>query len=324
MIGAILRRLAQTALVLVGVSGFLFLIFFATPGSDPSARIAGRNASPQALAAVRREFGFDRPLPVQYLRMMDKLFVTRDLASYVNRGERVVPAVMDAAPVTLSLCLGAALIWVVCSVGVGMAGAAFPNTSLDRMLMGAALIAISMPVFWLGEVVNLVTQKDLHHTWAFSWVPGLGYTPLARDPGLWFRSLVLPWITLAILFIGIYGRVLRGDLLAAYNEDYIRTARAKGLSPARVMVRHALRTSLVTFVSLFGLDFAQLVGGGALLTEVVFGLPGVGRLTYTALTNLDLPMIMATVMYSAVFVVLANALVDVVYVLLDPRVRDAR
>ena len=324
MIAIVLRRLAGTALVLVGVSTFLFLIFFATPGSDPSARIAGRNASPAALAAVRREFGFDRPLPVQYVRMMDRLFVSRDLTSYVNRGERVVPAVLEAAPVTLSLCVGAAVIWVALSIAVGVLGASVPNTAVDRLLMGAALVGISMPVFWLGEVVNLVTQKLLHGSWLLSWVPGLGYVPLTRDPGLWFRSLVFPWLTLAVLFIGIYGRVLRADLLHAYDEDYIRTARAKGLSPARVMIRHALRTSLVTFVSLFGLDFAQLVGGGALLTEVVFGLPGVGRLTYVGLTNLDLPMIMATVMYSAVFVVLANAVVDLVYLLLDPRVRDAR
>ncbi len=324
MIGAVLRRLVQTVFVLIGVSGFLFLIFFATPGSDPSARIAGRNASPQAVAAIRHDFGFDRPLPVQYVRMMSKLFITRDLTSYVNRGEPVVPAVLEAAPVTLSLCLGAAVIWVVLSIVVGIIGAAVPNTVLDRVLMALALVGISMPVFWLGEVVNLLTQKLLHRTWLFSWVPGLGYVPLSRDPGLWFRSLVFPWLTLAILFIGIYGRVLRADLLHAYGEDYIRTARAKGLSSSRVMMRHALRTSLVTFVSLFGLDFAQLVGGGALLTEVVFGLPGVGRLTYVALSNLDLPMIMATVMYSAFFVVLANAVVDVVYLALDPRVRDRR
>lgn len=324
MIAALARRLVGTVVVLFGVSALLFLIFFATPGSDPSARIAGRNASPAQLAAVRHEFGFDRPLPFQYVRMMDSLFVRRDLTSYANRGERVVPAVLAAAPVTLSLSFGAAFIWVASSLALGVIGATRPDGVLDRALTVAALIGLSMPVFWLGEVVNLLSQKALHGTWLFSWVPGLGYTPLTADPGLWFRSLLLPWITLAILYVGIYGRVLRADLLAAYREDYIRTARAKGLSPARVMARHALRTSLVTFVSLFGLDFAQLVGGGALLTEVVFALPGVGRLTYVALENLDLPMIMATVLYSAVFVVGANAVVDVVYLVLDPRVRDAR
>ena len=324
MIRAILQRLLQTVFVLFGVSVLLFLIFFATPGSDPSARIAGRNASPETLAAVRHEFGFDRPVYVQYERMMGKLFVTRDLTSFVNRGQRVVPAVMEAAPVTLSLVFGAAVIWVVVSIGIGTIAAATRGTLLDRSLMLAGLVGISIPVFWLGEVVNLFTQSRWHDSWLLSWVPGLGYTPLHEDPGLWFRSLIFPWITLAVLFIGIYGRVLRADLVAAYSEDFIRTAKAKGLGPAQVMIRHGLRTSLVTFVSLFGLDFAQLVGGGALLTEVVFGLNGVGRLTYVALANLDLPMIMATVMYSAIFVVLANAVVDVLYAALDPRVRDAR
>jgi len=324
MTPALLRRFGQTLLVLFGISVLVFLIFFATPGADPTARIAGRNASPQTLAFVRHEYGFDRPLPVQYLRMMQRLFITRDLTSFVGHGEKVVPEVMRAAPVTLSLVGGAALIWVVASVVMGTLAAATRGSLLDRGLMVLGLIGISMPVFWLGSVVNLLTQSRLHASWLFSWVPGLGYVPLSEDPLGWFRALVLPWCTLAVLFIGIYGRVLRADLVAAYREDFIRTARAKGLSPARVMVRHALRTSMISFVSLFGLDFAQLVGGGALLTEVVFGLQGVGRLTYQALANLDLPLIMATVMYSAVFVVLANAVVDLVYVVLDPRVRDSR
>ena len=189
------------------------------------------------------------------------------------------------------------------------------------MVLG--LIGISMPVFWLGEVMNLLSQSRFHDTWLFSWVPGLGYKPLLQDPAGWFKTLVIPWITLAILYIGLYGRVLRADLIQALQEDYVRTARAKGLGEGRVLVRHALRTSLISFVSLFGLDFGALVGGGALLTEVVFGLQGVGKLTYDALLNLDLPVIMATVMYASFFVVLANALVDVVYTWLDPRVRHA-
>ena len=172
MIGAILRRLVQTVFVLFGVSALLFLIFFATPGADPTARIAGRNASPEAMAAVRHAFGFDRPIYIQYIRMMEKLFVTRDLASFVNRGERVVPAVAAAAPVTLSLVGGAAVIWVVMSVAAGTLAAAFRGTVIDRGLMLAGLIGISIPVFWLGEVVNLFTQKSLHHTWLFRWVPG--------------------------------------------------------------------------------------------------------------------------------------------------------
>ncbi len=321
---AFLRRLGQTIFVLFGISVLVFAVFFATPGADPTARIAGRNASAETLAFVRHEYGFDRPLPVQYLRMMDKLFVTRDLSSFVDHGERVVPEVMRAAPVTLSLVVGAAIVWVLASVAMGTLATATRGSWIDRGLMMLGLIGISMPVFWLGEVINLITQSRLHDTWLFSWVPGLGYVPLSEDPWGWFKALLIPWVTLAVLFIGIYGRVLRADLVAAYSEDFMRTAQAKGLSASRVLFRHGLRTSMITFVSLFGLDFAQLVGGGALLTEVVFGLQGVGRLTYQALSNLDLPLIMATVMYSAFFVVLANALVDILYLFLDPRVREGR
>ncbi|GBQ70958.1 oligopeptide transporter permease OppB [Ameyamaea chiangmaiensis NBRC 103196] len=324
MLMTILRRLGQTLFVLTGISVLVFGVFFATPGADPTARIAGRNASPQTMAQVRHEYGFDRPLPVQYATMMKKLFVTRDLTSYVDRGEKVVPEVFKAAPVTLSLVTGAAIIWVVVSITMGTLAAALRGSWVDRGLMMLGLIGISMPVFWVGQVANLLSQSRYHDTIVFRWVPALGYVPFTESPWGWFKALVLAWITLAILFIGLYSRVLRADLIAVSGEDFMRTARAKGLSPTRVLLRHGLRTSLVTFVSLFGMDFAQLVGGGALLTEVVFGLQGVGRLTYQALTNLDLPLIMATVMYSAVFVVIANALVDMVYIVLDPRVRDGR
>ena len=323
MLGAALSRLAQMLFVMFGISVMVFLIFFATPGSDPAARIAGRNAAPETLAAVRKDFGLDRPLPVQYVVMMKRLFVTRDLTSFVNRGQKVVPQVLRAAPITLSLVLGAAVLWVAGGIGLGLAAAATRGSLLDRGLMVLGLIGISMPVFWLGEVMNLLSQSRFHDTWLFGWVPGLGYKPLLQDPAGWFKSLVIPWITLAVLYIGLYGRVLRADLIQALQEDYVRTARAKGLGEGRVLVRHALRTSLISFVSLLGLDFGALVGGSALLTEVVFGLQGVGKLTYDALLNLDLPVIMATVMYASFFVVLANALVDVVYTWLDPRVRHA-
>jgi len=317
----LLQRIGQMVFVMVGISILVFLIFFATPGADPAARIAGRNATPQVLAAVRHDFGFDRPLPVQYILMMKRLFITRDLASFVNRGQKVIPEIVDATPVTLSLVLGAAVVWVAGGVGLGIAAALMRGTLTDRALMLLGLIGISMPVFWVGEVANLITQSRLHDTLLFSWVPPLGYTPLSQDPWLWFKGLVIPWITLALLYIGLYGRVLRAALIETAQEDFVRTARAKGLSETRIMLRHVLRMSLISFVSLFGLDFGALVGGGALLTEVVFGLQGVGKLTFEALQTLDLPVIMATVMYASFFVVAANALVDVAYLALDPRLR---
>jgi peptide/nickel transport system permease protein len=321
MLLTLLRRLGQMAFVMLGISVLVFLIFFATPGADPSARIAGRNATPEVLAQVRHAYGFDRPLYVQYLLLMKRLFITHDLTSFVNRGQKVIPTIVSAMPATLSLVLGAAVIWVVFGILMGVAAAATRNRWPDRLLMAAGLIGISMPVFWLGSVLNLVTQSRLHDTWLFSWVPGLGYTPLTTDPWRWFLGLIIPWCTLAVLFIGLYGRVLRASLIEAYQEDYIRTARAKGISETRVMLRHALRTSMISFVSMFGLDFGALVGGGALLTEVVFNIQGVGNLTFSALQDLDLPFIMATVMYAAFFVVAANALVDIAYAALDPRVR---
>ncbi|MGH6961198.1 MAG: ABC transporter permease, partial [Dongiaceae bacterium] len=188
MLGAIVKRLGQMLFVMVGISVLVFLIFFATPGADPAARIAGRNASPEVLAAVRKDFGFDRPLPVQYALMMKRLFITQDLTSFVNRGWKVVPAVLNVVPVTLSLVIGAAVLWVIGGVLIGVAAAATRGSVLDRTLMMLGLIGVSMPVYWLGEVMNLLTQSRLHGTWLFAWVPPLGYKPLTTDPAGWFLT----------------------------------------------------------------------------------------------------------------------------------------
>ena len=310
-------------IVLFAITVLTFLIFFATPGIDPSRQLAGRNPDPATVAAIRHQFGLDRPLPIRYALMMKRLFISRDLVSYGNQALNVIPAIQAAAPVTFSLVFGAAVLWVIGAIAIGLLMVTFKGTFVDPLLMVLALIGISMPVFWLGEVVNLITQDRLHDTFLFSWVPPLGYTPFTQDPWQWFLHLIFPWITLSILYIGFYARVLRADLLQVQNDDFVRTAKAKGLSPRNVLVRHMLRTSLITFVSLFGLDLGVLIGGGALLTEVVFGLPGVGLLTYNSLKSLDLPVIMATVIYGAFFITIMSALVDIVYARLDPRIRPA-
>jgi peptide/nickel transport system permease protein len=319
----VVRRLISLVVVLFAITVLTFLIFFATPGVDPTRSLAGRNPTPETVAAVRHQFGLDRSKPEQYVLMMKRLFVSRDLVSYGNQALKVVPAITAAAPVTFSLVIGAAIIWVVMAIATGLAAVVLKGSIWDPLLMILALIGISMPVFWLGEVANLVTQDRLHDTFLFSWVPPLGYVPLTKDPWQWFLHLIIPWLTLSVLYIGFYARVLRANMLDVANEDFVRTARAKGLSERKVLTRHMLRTSMITFVSLFGLDFAVLVGGGALLTEVVFGLPGVGLLTYRSLVALDLPVIMATVIYGAFFITIANALVDIVYARLDPRIRPA-
>jgi peptide/nickel transport system permease protein len=321
MLAFVVRRLIGMIVVLFVISVLVFLIFFATPGADPSARLAGRNPSAETVANVKHEFGLDRPLPVRYALMMKRLFISRDLVSYGNQAVKVIPAITSAAPVTFSLVVGAAFLWIVASILMSLVAVTFKGTFVDPLLMILALIGISMPVFWLGEMVNLITQDRLHDTFIFSWVPPLGYTPLTENPWQWFLHLIFPWITLSILYIGFYARVLRANLLDIQSEDYVRTARAKGLSPRNVLVKHMLRNSLITFVSLFGLDLAVLLTGGAILTEVVFGLPGVGRLTYNAVTSLDLPVIMATVIYGAFFITLLNAIVDIIYARLDPRIR---
>ena len=315
-----LRRSLWLVAVLFAITVLVFLIFFATPGVDPARQMAGKNPAPETIAQIRHQFGLDRPLPVRYALLMKHMLISRDLISYSNH-IRVIPQIVDATPVTFSLVFGAALIWVVASILTDVAAAVLKGTVFDPLLMVLALIGISVPVFWLGEVANLITQSRFHDTFLFHWVPPLGYTPLTQDPFLWFEHMIIPWLVLSVLYVGFYARVLRANLLEIENEDYIRTARAKGISERRVLLRHTLRTSLITFVSLFGLDFGVLVGGGALLAEVVFGLPGVGKLTYDSLQALDLPVIMATVVYAAFFITVASALVDVVYAWLDPRVR---
>ena len=254
--------------------------------------------------------------------MMRHLFVDRDLTSYVNRGSKVIPQLSQAIPATFSLVIGAAVIWLLFGVVFGVLAASSKRKWLDPTISFLGIVGISLPVFWLGEVVNLFTQSKLHSS-LFKWVPPLGYVGLSVDPWQWFLHLIFPWLTLAVLYAGIYVRVLRSEILVVMSEDYIKTERAKGASEKRILYKHATRMSLITIVSLFGLDFGSLVGGYALLTEVVFGIQGVGKLTFDSLQNFDLPVIMTTVMYASFFVVFMNAVVDVLYAVLDPRVRRA-
>ena len=316
----IAKRIAAMIFVLFSISVLVFLIFFATPGVDPAARIAGRNADQLTLQQVRASFDLDKPIPARYVSMMKHLFVSQDLTSYVNRGAKVLPQLTQAIPATLSLVFGAAISWVLVGIFLGIAAASSKRKWMDPTISFLGIVGISLPVYWLGEVVNLITQSKLHNS-VFRWVPPLGYVPLTENPFQWFLHLIFPWLTLALLYAGIYIRVLRSEILGVMREDYIKTERAKGASEKRILYKHATRMSLITIVSLFGLDFGALVGGSALLTEVVFGIQGVGKLTFSALQNFDLPVIMATVMYASFFVVLANAIVDILYAVLDPRVR---
>lgn len=315
----IVRRLLWTLVTLFAITVMVFLVFFAIPGIDPVTALAGRNPAPATVQAIRHAFGLDLPLPLQYLMMMKRLFVARDLVSYTT-GLPILPQVVAAAPVTLSLVAGAATIWVSTSMVVGVTAAVFRGRLVDRLLMVLGLLAISTPVFWLGSMANLLTQSRFHNSALFNWVPPAGYVPLTQDPFMWFKQMIIPWLVLSASFIGVYSRVLRSSVVEIQEEDYVRTARAKGLSERRVLVRHVLRMSLIPFLSLLGLDFGGLLGG-VVLVEVVFGLPGIGLLAFQAASGLDLPVIMVTVIYGAFFIVLANMAVDIAYAWLDPRIR---
>ena len=314
MAAFVVRRFIGMILVLVVVSFFVFLIFIVVPGGDPAIRIAGRTATDQNIENIRKDWGFDQPFYVQYYDMMKKAF-TNDLYEQTHQGVSVVNQIKEGVPATFSLAIGAAFIWLTFGILVGVISAVTAGRASDRLITLFALIGISMPVFWLGILARyFLAEKN-------TWFPDGGYVPLTQNPAQWFYHLLLPWFVLAVLFIGFYGRVLRGNILDAINEDYVRTAKAKGLSPRRIMVKHVLRTSLIPIITLFGLDFAGVLGGGALLTETVFDLHGVGQYAALSINDFDLPPIMGVTMYGAFFIVVFSVIVDLFYAYLDPRIR---
>jgi len=299
--------------VLFAISIIVFLIFNVIPNSDPAARIAGKNADPDLIARVNADLGLDQPLPVQYLTMMREIF-TGQLTSYASN-RNVVEQIWEGLPATFSLCIGAAVIWMSLAVLFGYLSAVHSGRFADRALTVLSLVGISMPVFWLAAILLYFLSFKVQL------FPTGSYVPLTEDPLDWAYHLVLPWFTLAVLFIGFYSRVLRSNMLDSMNEDYVRTARAKGLSERQVRLRHVLRNSMIPIVTLFGLDFGMVVGGGAILTESVYNLDGVGLYAGGAIRSLDLPPLMAVTMFGAFFIVLFNTLVDLAYAGLDPRIR---
>jgi peptide/nickel transport system permease protein len=309
----VVRRLAGMVFVLFAVSVVVFLIFNVIPNSDPAQRLAGKNATPVLVKSIEEEWGFDEPLPVQYGETMKKIF-TGELISYderLNVNERIV----EGIPTSFSLCIGAAVIWMFFGILFGYLSAIRAGGWLDRSLTVVSVAGISFPVFLLAAIFLYL------FTFKLEIFPSSGYVPLSEDPVQWAYHLILPWFTLSILNIGFYSRVLRSNMLDSMREDYVRTARAKGLSERRVLIKHVLRNSLIPIVTLFGLDFGATIGGGAIITEVIFSLDGVGGYAAEAISNLDLPPIMGVTIFGAFFVVLFNAVSDILYAYLDPRIR---
>jgi peptide/nickel transport system permease protein len=312
MLRFLLRRLVGAIAVLFAISVLVFLIFNVVPATNPAQRIAGKNATPQLIENVEEEWGFDKSLPAQYWTQM-KLIFSGKVVSY-NAHINIDKRILEGIPATASLCIGAAIIWLTFGIMFGYLSAIRAGGFTDRALTVLALIGISMPVFWLASIFLY------YLTYKLTLFPNSGYEPLS-DPWQWFTHLVLPWVTLAVLFAGFYSRVLRSSMLDVMNEDYVRTARAKGLSQRRVMTRHVLRNSLIPVVTLFGLDFGAVIGGGAIVTEYMYNIEGVGLFTAEALKQQDFPSIMAVTIFGAFFIVLFNTIVDVAYAYLDPRIR---
>jgi peptide/nickel transport system permease protein len=309
----IVRRLFSMVLVLFAISILTFFIFMVIPGGDPAVRMAGKSATPTTIAAIRRDWGFDQPVYTQYVKTMEKVFSGK-LVSYINQ-RNVLDEIKHDIPRTFSLAIGAALMWMAIAVAMGLYTAVKAGQFADRGLTVLALIGVSMPVFWIGALMNYY----LGFRWGI--FPNGGYVPLTQNPWQWFTHLLMPWTALSLLFIGVYSRVLRGNVLDTMNDDYVRTARAKGLSERQVLVRHVLRNSMIPIITLWGLDFAAVLGGGAILTEAVFDIQGVGQYAADSVTQLDVPPVLAVTMFGAFFIVFLNAIVDVVYAYLDPRIR---
>ena len=307
------RRLLGMIAVLFAISVIVFLIFNVIPNSNPAVRIAGKNADPALIAASPLISVSTSRLPVQYLTMMKQIF-TGQLTSYA-KDRNVVQQIWEGVPATFSLCIGAAVIWMSLAILFGYLSAVYAGRFTDRALTILSLVGISMPVFWLAAMLLYFLSFKVEL------FPTGSYVPLTDDPVDWAYHLILPWFTLAVLFVGIYSRVLRSNMLDAMNEDYVRTARAKGLSERQVRMRHVLRNSMIPVITLFGLDFGMVVGGGAILTETVYNLDGVGLYAGEAIRSLDLPPLMAVVMFGAFFIVLFNTIVDILYAVLDPRIR---
>lgn len=313
MLRFVVRRLVGMAFVLFVVSILVFVIFNVIPNSPPAQRLAGKNAQPFLVKNIEEEWGFDEPLPVQYATMMKNVF-TGQLTSYSPRIP-VNEQIEEGIPATFSLSIGAGIIWLSFGLLLGYLAATRAGGWLDRALTGIAIAGISIPVFLLAPVLLYFL------TYKLEIFPDSGYVKLSEDPWEWLQHLILPWFTLAVLSIGFYSRVLRSNMLDVMNEDYVRTARAKGLSERKVMTRHVLRNSLIPIVTLFGLDFGATIAGTAIITEVLYGIQGVGYYAAQAITNLELPPIMGVTLYGAFFVVFVNTLVDLAYAYLDPRVR---
>jgi peptide/nickel transport system permease protein len=316
----VIRRLLWAIVLLFVVSFLTFIIFYLFPSADPAVLRAGRQPNPELVEQIRHNLGLDNPWYQQYYDYMNQLIVHGNFGFSYQNNISVREQIFDRLPATISLAVGAAVIFLTLGILVGIISGTRPRSLLDRFTMGASLVAISAPVYWLGLVSLFLFANDIGK---FPFFEGAGsYVPISEDPAQWFGSLTLPWLVLAASFTAVYARLLRGNLIEVLSEDYIRTARAKGLRERRVVLRHGVRSAITPLVTAAGIDIGILLGG-AILTETVFNIPGIGRLAYDSIQNSDLPMIQGTVLIGAFFIIFANLIVDILYAFIDPRVKYA-
>ena len=317
----ILRRLFWMLIVVACVIGITFIVFYLLPAGDPALRFAGKNPTPEELELIRHRLGLDQAWYVQFGKFI-KTFFTGDqygwpgLGYTFAGGSSVLDLIAARAPRTIFLIIGASTLWLSFGVAIGIISAVKRRTVVDRGAMGFALFGISAPVFWLGLMLLYIFWRQL------GWTGGTGYVSPTESITGFFSHMILPWTALAMLYAAFYARMTRNNLLETLGEDYIRTARAKGLSEREVIFKHGLRASLTPIVTIFGLDMALLVGG-AIITESVFNIQGLGWLAYNGALTQDLPTVIGVVICTATAVALANLMVDILYAFLDPRVRYA-
>lgn len=318
MLRYIARRALWGVALLFIVSGLIFVLFYVLPTGDPAAIRAGRQASPQQIEIIRESLGLDRPLYEQYWDYITGIVLHFDLGFSFQSNAPVREVIFDRLPATIFLTLGALVVWLFMGLPTGVISAIKRRSKLDRATMVTTLALISAPVFWLGLVVLYLFAKDIGQIPIF---PGAGSYQTASGPFEHVAALILPWFVLAGAFAAIYARYLRSSMIDVMSEDYIRTARAKGVPERQVILRHGVRSAVTPVVTLLGLDVGLLLAGNAILTESVFNIPGVGREVFDAISRADLPMVQGIVLFGAFFIILLNLLVDIAYAYLDPRVR---
>jgi peptide/nickel transport system permease protein len=318
----VVRRCLWAIVLLFAISLITFVIFSVLPAGDPALLRAGRQPSPELLASIRAQLGLDKPKSVQFITYIGDIlpFVGHDGINFgysFQNNQAVLPEILSRIPTTIALTLGAVVLWLAIAIPVGIVSAVKTGSVWDRGAMGLALIAISAPVYFLGLLVLYVFASDIGR---FPILPG--NSAFTNAHGMWEKAtaLILPCSVLAAAFAANYARFLRAGLIETMNEDYIRTARAKGLSERTVVFKHAVRAAITPIVTLLGLDIGILFGG-AILAETVFNLQGIGRYAFDSISHSDLPAIQGTVLFGAFFIVMASLAVDVLYAFVDPRVR---